>query len=75
MEVHGNDLIQAIEWRPGSPFGTNVVKTASVVQCITDGDMEAEFPGGTETRSFKAQDTVVLPNIQVKVLSGTFDIN
>ena len=75
MKVHGNDLIQAIEWRPGSPFGANVVMTASVVQCITDGDMEAEFSGGTETRSFKAKDTVVLANVRVKVLSGTFDIN
>ena len=76
MKSSNGTLIQAAEWLESAPFGaTKVVKGAKLIHCVTDGDIEAQFAGGKQTRSFVAGDDFSLAGIDIKVISGTFDIN
>jgi len=75
MQNSGKSLIQAVEWKEGSPWSTGTFIGVGLIHCVTDGDVTAHFVAGDETRSFVAGDDFVLRNVDVTVVSGTFDIN
>ena len=75
MQRSGNNLIQTVEWKFGMPVSSGGFKGVNLIHCVEDGDVEALFSQGTETRSFVAGDDFSMDYVDITVLSGSFDIN
>lgn len=79
----GKSLIQAMEWKKGclaldstaGPASDGKLYKVEVLHCVTDGTVTAHFGEGDETGSFTAGDDVVLDQVDITILTGTFSIN
>lgn len=75
MKKNGGDLIQTVEWKAGNPLTAGRHDGIFLIHCVEDGDLTAHFITGDETRSFVTGDDFSLANVDVTVVSGSFDLN